>query len=100
MVVVLPEPLTPTTRMTCGRGKATISSGRRQHRLNFFSNQAAQRRLVKASVIAATGEFGADARGHRWAKIGDDQRVLDPVKRFGIQLATAEQAEQIVAEPV
>ena len=27
MVVVLPDPLTPMTRMTCGRGKASISSG-------------------------------------------------------------------------
>ena len=27
MVVVLPEPLTPITRMTCGRGKPQMSSG-------------------------------------------------------------------------
>ena len=48
MVVVLPEPLTPTTRITCGRGKASISSGSATGARIFSSSSAttvAHRRL-------------------------------------------------------
>ena len=85
MVVVLPEPLTPTTRITCGRGKASISSGSATGRRIFSSSSATTSRTA-ASLSAAlellVGQPRADLGGGGGAEVGGDQRLLDLVERL------------------
>ena len=103
MVVVLPEPLTPTTRITCGRGKASISSGSatgREDLLQLLRDHRADRLLAEAALEPLAGEPGAHlGRGPR-AEVGGDQRLLDLVERRLVQRGLGDQAGEIVAEPV
>ena len=103
MVVVLPEPLTPTTRITCGRGKASISSGSAtgaQDLLQLLGDDGAHRVLGQAPLEPLGGEPRADLGGGGRAEIGGDQRLLDLVERLRVERRFGEQAREIVAEPV
>ena len=103
MVVVLPEPLTPTTRITCGRGKASISSGTATGARIFSSSSATISRTaysVRPRSNRSLGEPGADLRRGRRAEVGGDQRLLDLVERLLVERGLGEQAGEIVAEPV
>ena len=103
MVVVLPEPLTPTTRITCGRGKASISSGSATGARIFSSSSATISRtacLAEAALEPLAGEPRADLGRGRRAEVGGDQRLLDLVERRLVERGLGEQAGEIVAEPV
>ena len=102
MVVVLPDPLTPITRITCGRGKASISSGLatvRERLLDLLGDDQADAELLHVALETALGQARADARGGRGAEIGRDQRFLDLVERRVVEPRGAEPGE-IADQPV
>ncbi len=84
MVVVLPEPLTPTTRTT--NGFAAVDGERLRHRLQellrpprrrtVFTSSAVRILLSKRPFADGVGDAAADVD----AEIGADQRLLDLVE--------------------
>ena len=93
IVVVLPEPLTPTTRMTNGCLPASIASGRATGS-SARSTSAARIALtssgVDALLVAPARDRLADAGRRAEAEIGLDQDVLELVERSGVELALGE----------
>ena len=91
MVVVLPEPLTPATRMM--KGRAVISSGLATG-ASTFSISRASSALSSSGVIswieAAFGEAGGDTGGKFRPEIGADQFVFELLHRRGVELALGE----------
>ena len=93
MVVVLPEPLTPTTRITNGR-------------LSGIDHQRARDRLERAldlvgedlfhflradpALVAPMRHGLANARRRGEAEVGLDEDVLEVVERGGVELALGE----------
>jgi hypothetical protein len=69
MVVVLPLPLTPITRITCGRGKAVISSGLATGR-RIAAISSATASFNSRSVIASPKRFSASLARMRAAALG------------------------------
>ena len=87
MVVVLPEPLTPMTRMTCGRGKAVDFErlgDRSEDFLDLFGEDGAKAALVEL-VEALAGNRLADPLRRFGAEVGRDQRFLDIVEGRGVE---------------
>ena len=104
MVVVLPDPLTPITRITCGRGKASISSGLATG-ARIFAISSATTSLTPASLRPALEALARRAasrtlRRGRGAEVGRDQRLLDLVERRVVERGLGEQAGEILPEPV
>ncbi len=93
MVVVLPEPLTPTTRMTNGRLLGSITSGRATG-ASARSTSAARTRLTSSGLdpllVAPAGDRLANAGRRAQAKVGLDQHVLEIVEVSGVELALGE----------
>ncbi len=87
MVVVLPDPLTPITRITCGRGKAVdfqrLGDGR-EDLLDLLGKDRAQPALVEL-LEPARGNRLADALRRLGAEVGGDQRFLDIVEGRGVE---------------
>ena len=99
MVVVLPEPLTPATRMM--KGRAVISSGlatgaehlldlASQHGLDFLRRD----RLLETALAEGRG----DALGHLRPQIGADQFVFQFLHRGRVELALGNQIADGAAE--
>lgn len=82
MVVVLPDPLTPITKMTWGGEGIDFKrlGDRTQHRRNLLGHDPAQFVGAVRGNVAAFGQAIADTRRHAGAKVGGDQRFLDPVE--------------------
>ena len=100
MVVVLPEPLTPTTRMTKGFAPST-SSGLRHRRQHLFDLGGKHRlHLVRRDllVVSALRRSLRDARGDIDAEIGADQRFLEFIEHRRIELALGHEVGNGAAE--
>ena len=101
IVVVLPEPLTPITRITCGRGKPHTCSGLATG-VRIFSISSA-RIDAKAAFVEAlellAGDGFADAMRRFGTEIRRDQRFFDVVERRRVERRAAGQAGEIVARP-
>ena len=94
MVVVLPEPLTPTTRMTNGfccfvNGKRHCD--RRQHLFDFGRDHALHVIGRDRLVVTANADGGRDARGHFGAEIGAQQHILDVLEHGAVELALGDE---------
>ncbi len=78
MVVVLPAPLTPTTRMTKGFSAAEIERhfDRLQHLGDFAGENALHLFRIDLLVVAPGGHRLDDALGHRQAEVGLQQHVF------------------------
>ena len=89
MVVVLPEPLTPTTRMT--NGLAPPGDERLRDRRKHLLDLGGEHRLHLVGrdrlVVAALADRGRDPRRDVDAEIGADQHLLDLLEHGGIELA-------------
>ena len=88
MVVVLPVPLTPQTRTTCGRNRARCGKGCR-HRLELLGHGRRQR-LTHLDVADFLAEpplgHGLYQHGRGLdAEIGHDQRLLELFEGGGIE---------------
>ena len=94
MVVVLPEPLTPATRMTNGFFVASMTSGwaacakrlldlRGDHRLDLVGRDR--------GVVAAFAERVRDPVRGADAEIGADQRIVDLLERRLVELALGDE---------
>ena len=97
-----PMPLTPMTRITCGRGNASISSGLRdlgERALDLLGDDQADAQLLHVALEAAFGQPRADARRGLGAEIGRDQRLLDLVERRLVEPRRAEPGE-VADQPV
>ena len=100
MVVVLPEPLTPITRITCGRGKAPDFQrlgDRREDLLDLLGEDRAKPALVELLELAGGDRF-ADAVRRLRAEVGGDQRLLDVVEGRGVERGAAGEAGEIVGD--
>ena len=101
MVVVLPEPLTPATRMTNGFFAVSIASGCATG-ASVFSISAATTALTSSgeipAVVAAVAERGGDAARGVEPEIGADQHVLDLGDGCGIELALGDEIGDGAAE--
>ena len=91
MVVVLPAPLTPTTRITKGR-IGRIDHERPLDRAQDRDHRLAQRREQRIDVAEflardAPVQIAEDARGGLDADVGADQARLEIVEDLGIDLA-------------
>ena len=87
MVVVLPVPLTPTTRMTCGFSAGSIASGfaTGSSTLSISAGDDLLRLADRdVGVEAAGAELFGDRRGGLEAEVGLEQEILEIVQGFGI----------------
>ena len=84
MVVVLPEPLTPTIRMTNGFCAASITSGRATGPSTLRDLGGEHRRGLRRAVMSRSKRSRRSASvtvdGHVDAEIGLDQDVLELVQ--------------------
>ena len=95
MVVVLPEPLTPTTRITNGFLAVSISSGRATG-ASVRSTSSASRRLTSSGsmpFVAPLADRLAHARRRADAEIGLQQNVFEIVERGRVELALGEDVD-------
>ena len=95
MVVVLPVPLTPTTRMTCGLCAASSASGRATGcRIAAISCASAPRTSSGGNLLveARLGQFGGQPRRRRRAEIGGDQQLFQFLQRRFIEPRLREDA--------
>ena len=101
-MVVLPEPLTPMTRITCGRGKPQTSSGLATGARIFSISSARIERRPRSSRRSnfCAGNRFADSVRCFGAEIGGDQRLLDVVEGRSVERRAAGEAGQIVGDPV
>ena len=102
MVVVLPEPLTPMTRMTCGRGKPQISSGLATGARIFSISSARMVRRPRSSSCskrraAMASRMRCDASGPRSEAISASS-ISSSVD--GVERLLGDQAGEIVADPL
>ena len=100
MVVVLPVPLTPTTRMTCGlcvavdrraawrRAPARARPPRRAPRARRRREMPFSKRPLRSAVVMRVGRLDAE--------IGLDQQILEILERLGVELALGEEAGDAV----
>ena len=101
-MVVLPEPLTPITRITCGRGKAPDFQrlgDRSEDLLDLLGEDRAKPALVEPLEFLAGNRLADPVRRFR-AEVGGDQRFLDVVERRRVERGAAGQAGEIVGDPV
>ncbi len=73
---------------------------RTQHSGDFVRDDLAQFLGTVRGDVAALGEAVADARGHRRAEVGGDQRFLDAVEIILVEPRLAGQPGEIFAEPL
>ena len=102
-VVVLPVPLTPTTRMTAGR----LDAGRGDRAVHARVDEgeqvgaqpAAHGLLVAGALDLDLGAQRVDQLHRRLdAEVGGQQRVLDVLPRLLVQAAAGQQPQQALAE--
>src|SRR3982074_174237 len=110
MVVVLPEPLTPTTRMTNGFCAPTSPNGFPTRARNVFRPIDLKRLRHRGKdffdldrdngfhvlgrdrlVVTADADGGCDARRHLGSQIGAQQHILDIVQHRAIELALGDE---------
>ena len=94
IVVVLPEPLTPTTRMTNGFCAASIYQRlchRRQHLFDFGRNHGLHLIGRNRLVVAPRADGIRDARRDFGAEIGAQQHILDIVEHGAVELALGDE---------
>ena len=94
MVVVLPEPLTPTTRMTNGFRAPSIDErlgDRRQHLLDFGRDHRLHLVGGDRLVVAALADRSGDPRRDLGAEIGAQQHVLDVLDHGAVELALGDE---------
>ena len=92
MVVVLPAPLTPTTKTTHGRAEnaPALAPGRSQRADELGAQQRPHRSRAAARDLAAPGAQQLERLAHRGqAEVGLEQRLLDLVERLGVERAAA-----------
>ena len=102
MVVVLPEPLTPITRMTCGRGKPHTSKrlgDRSEDLFDLLGEDGTKAALVEGLEFLA-GNRLADALRRGGAEVGRDQRLLDIVEGGGVERLLVHKPGEILADLV
>ena len=93
MVVVLPEPLTPTTRMTNGRFVGSITSGRAtgvERALDLGGEDPLDFVRTDPVLVAPVADRLANASRRAEAEVGLDENVLEIVERGGVELALGE----------
>ena len=89
IVVVLPVPLTPTTRITVGSGRRSILSSP----VRASSASSSARRLVSASPPTSVALLGLalelldDLGGRARADVGVDQRLLEALPGLLVEVA-------------
>ena len=101
MVVVLPVPLTPTTRMTCGLCDRSSSSGSatgRQHLLDLCGHDGAHFGVRDVAAVAAGRQRVGDAKRRLHAEVGADQHVLQILQRLLVELALGEDAGDVAGQ--
>ena len=94
IVVVLPEPLTPMTRMTNGFCAASITSGfatADEHLLDLGRDHGLHLVGGDRLVVAALADRRGDPRRHLGAEIGAQQHVLDLVDHRPVELALGDE---------
>ncbi len=103
MVVVLPDPLTPTTRITCGRREGVdlqrFGHGR-EDLGDLLGDNLADLRFSEPPLEPLARQPLAHLGGGGRAEIGGDQRFFDLVERIVVQHRLGEQPGEVVAEPV
>ena len=72
---------------------------RTQDRRNLLGHDPAQFVGAVRGNVAAFGQAIADTRGHAGAKIGGNQRLLDPVEVVFVETRLARQSREIFAKP-
>ena len=103
-VVVLPVPLTPTTRMTAGRSPIRLLAMRRSMSgwTSASRSSRSQPRTVASSVVPVDLDAGAqrvdELGGGLDAEVGGDEGVLDLLPGLLVELAAREQREQALAD--
>ena len=93
MVVVLPEPLTPMTRITNGRFVGSITSGRAtgfERTLDLVRQDEFHFVRIDPALVAPPADRLANAGGGGEAEVGLDEHVLEIVERGGVELALGE----------
>ena len=89
IVVVLPVPLTPTTRMTVGSGRMSIVSS--PVRANWASSCASRSVSCLAAdqpaLLGLALELLDDLRGRAGADVGVDQRLLEALPGLLVEVA-------------
>ena len=102
MLVVLPEPLTPTTSTTNGLAPAFDLQrllARREHLGQALAQRVEQRLdIVELVACDAAIEVSQDLAGGLDADIGAQQPCLQVLEHRGVDLATAQQAAQIARD--
>ena len=93
MVVVLPEPLTPTTRMTI-RALLRIDRERARHgierALDFVREDLFHLVRTDAPLVSPAADGVANARRRGEAEVSLNENVLEIVERCGVELALGE----------
>ena len=96
MVVVLPEPLTPTIeddeRLFCRVDRKRLRDAR-QHLLDLSRRNALDLVRRNRRLVAAFAQSCGDAAGRFKAEIGADQHILDVGERRRIELALGNEIE-------
>ena len=101
MVVVLPVPLTPTTRMTCGLCDRSSSSGSATGVSTFSTSSAmigAHLGVGDVAAVAAGRQRVGDAHRRLHAEIGADQHVLQVLQRVLVEPALGEDAGDVARQ--
>ena len=101
MVVVLPVPLTPTTRMTCGLCAVDDASGMAtgvKHALDLIREDRAHVFGRRSPCRSGPWTGVRDARGRLQAEIGLDQQILELFERRRVELALGEEAGDAFGE--
>ena len=105
-VVVLPVPLTPTTRMTAGRPSMRDEAIRAVHRPGRRGRAAPSSQASTSASLVGAGpstltlvrsRSTSSCRGGD-AEVGGEQGVLDLLPRLLVEAAAGEQGEQALAE--
>ncbi len=101
IVVVLPVPLTPTTRMTCGLWRQIELQrlgDRLQHLGDFGRHDAADILAGHVLAVALGGQRIGDAHGGLDAEIGLDQQVFEILQRLVVELALGEERGDLAGQ--
>ena len=101
MVVVLPVPLTPTTRMTCGLWRKIelqrLGDGG-QHLGDLGRHDAGDLLAGHVLAVALGGQRVGDAERRLDAEIGLDQEVFEVLQRLVVELALGEERRDLAGE--
>ena len=103
IVVVLPAPLTPTTRIANG-ASAALDHERLLRRQQDVQQRAAQRREQRVEIAELLArDFAAqifeDAFGGFDADVGSDQSRLELVENRVVDAASRQQVREVVGQP-